>query len=309
MENVGLLLDEEEDLIAKGTSDYFEKGFEEIPLCDTLIPDKGIYLGLDISSESTGICYIEDGVRTTANITLEKELCKGCHEEVLKRRLLKKYLGELIGGKEIDLIVIEDVFVGDNPKTARLLYALNTAIDEMILDGVCSCKEFARVSNKVWKSWLMSVDKNGISKGLKDKEKIRVCMDILGIREEGEGFQDRLDASGMVYGYFLKGKDGYSTKKKVSEFDIEVRFEPDTGYLFYDVDEELPDENKEFIHIRSLSKKFIIEKLTENPDKIFISENLVVPGNVGLHFGLGICEDGGYLAFWVKRKKLRKYMS
>lgn len=282
----------------------------EAPTLWNIVPKEGLFLGLDISKTSTGITYIENGERIVGNITLEE--IEGVHKEVLLRRALKRDLEELVKGKEFDLIIIEDAFVGENPDTVRLLFALNTAIDEMILDGICSCKKFVRVNNQQWKSWLYMLDSDGISKGLNDKEKIRICLDLIGVTEEGEGYQDRLDSTGLIVGYFLKGKNtrvvgGLSKVKKVRFSDIEASYDVDTGYLFYGRD-DINTENIEFLDYRKINKSRVIELLTDNPSKVFVTSNMVLLGNLGIDLGLDMIEGGGYFAFWINPSKLKKYV-
>lgn len=276
----------------------------------SIVPREGLYLGLDISKNSTGITYVENGERIVGNITLEEQ--KGVHREVLLRRALKRDLLELVEGKDFDLIIIEDAFVGENPDTVRLLFALNTAIDELILDGLCSCKNFIRVNNKQWKSWLYSLDKNNISKGLNDKEKIRICLEMIGVVEEGENYQDRLDSSGLLVGYFLKGesldnKNKLGRKRKIRFSDIEASYDIDSGYLFFGRD-DLDREKIVFLDYKRIGKSRVMELLSENPDAIFVTENMVKLGNLGVDLGLDILEDGGYFAFWINPKKKRKYL-
>lgn len=282
----------------------------EVPHINNIIPSKGLFLGLDISKNSSGITYIEDGNRITGNARLDD--ITGVHKEVLLRRALKEDLRQLVEGKEFDLIVIEDAFVGENAETVRLLFALNTAIDEMILDGICSTKEFIRVPNQMWKSWLCrTIDTQGVTKGLNDKEKIRICLEMIGVVEEGEGYQDRLDSTGLLVSYFLKGKEEVQKgkldkKRKVRLSDIDVSYDIDSSYLFYGRD-EVDRDNIVFLDYRKISKSRVIELLTDNPKSVFVTSEPVLLGNLGIDLGLDIIEGGGYFAFWVKPSKLKKY--
>ena len=61
----------------------------------------------------------ENGNKIVGNIVLDE--VKGVHKEVLLRRELKKDLLELVEGKEFDLILIEDAFVGENADTGCYL--------------------------------------------------------------------------------------------------------------------------------------------------------------------------------------------
>lgn len=282
----------------------------EIPTIDNIIPSKGLFLGLDVSKNSTGITLVENGERVTGNIRLENP--EGVHKEVLLRRALKRDLRELVEGKEFDLIIIEDAFVGENAETVRLLFALNTAIDEMILDGICSVKEFLRVPNQTWKSWLYTLDTEGVTIGFNDKEKIRICLEMIGVVEEGSGYQDRLDSTGLLVSYFLRGRSlsekGRLVKKpKVRLSDIDVSYDVDSSYLLYGRDEVNRDKIV-FLDYKKIGKSRVIELLTDRPDGVFVTSDPVLIGNLGIDFNLGIIDGGGYFAFWIKPNRLKKYL-
>ena len=318
MDSVGLELD---DGIMIDTGDNGVEGVnpkgivgedgKEVLTYDTIVPKEGLFLGLDISKTSSGVTYIENGEKTVGNITLEDP--KGVHKEVLLRRELKRDLTELVEGKDFDLIVIEDAFIGENADTVRKLYALNTAIYELILDGVCSCKKFVRVNNQQWKSWLYSVDTYGISRGLNDKEKIRICLELIGVTDDmSDGYQDRLDSTGLVVSYFLKGKDlvrgdGLIRKRKVRLSDVEASYEIDTSFLFYGRD-DIDRDKIEFLDYRKIGKTRVLELLTENPDAVYVTSEKILLGNLGVDLGLDILEDGGYFAFWINPKRKKRYL-
>lgn len=300
---VGLEVDDLDIVENEGTS-------LEVLNIDNIIPKKGLFLGLDISKDSSGITYVENGERITGNIVLEDT--KGVHKEVLLRRALKEDLRELVKGKDFDVIIIEDAFVGENAETVRMLFALNTAIDEMLLDGECSTKVFVRVPNKLWKSWLCkSIDTKGVTTGLNDKEKIRICLGMIGVVEEGKGYQDRLDSTGLLVSYFLKGneevKEGKLEKKrKVRLCDIDASYDVDSSYLFYGRD-DVDTDKIVFLDYKKIGKARVIELLTESPDSVFVSSEPILLGNLGIELGLDILDGGGYFAFWVKPNKLKKY--
>lgn len=281
----------------------------ENPTENNLIPRVGLYLGLDISETSTGVCLYENGEKVSANIYLETPADID-FREVRLRRELKKDLSELIVGKSFNLIIIEDAFQGVNPSTTRLLYALNTAIDELILDGVCKCEKFLRVSNKTWKSWLFTIDSEGIFKGLKDKIKIEKCLELLGVHDSGEGYQDRLDSCGMLLGYFLckdKIKEK-SNKKRVAFEDIDFDYQEDIDLAVMNIKAEVGGISIGFVDEPSWSKKKMVDYLTENPSKVLVTKDLVRLGFFADKLGLPYFEDGAYFAFWVKPKKLKKYV-
>ena len=273
---------------------------------DNIVPKTGLFLGLDISKSSTGVCIIENGEKKTFNISLNKyaeSIKNEVHIEVLLRRRLKDELKLEIEGKDFDVVIIEDAFVGENPKDARLLFALNTAIDELLLEKVCSCKTFLRVENGKWKSWLWkNIDSGNEFKGLNDKIRIQECLYKIGVVETGEGLQDRLDATGMLVGYFLQNKLGKSTegKKSINWGQIGYSYVLEEEFLFED--EWLMSLPVVKYANERVTKKYIKEKLESNPLCLFISQNPVKLGFLGEKLGVDYIEEGGYFAFWLKKK-------
>lgn len=297
-----LSLDDYSDSISDENNDKsIEKDFIE----------DGVYLGLDISELSTGVCLYKNGSKSTYNFTSGTS-SKEQHYEVLLRRELKKNLRSLIFGLHFDVIIIEDVFQGVNPSTTRVLHALNTAIDEMILDGEVSCEKFLRVSNKRWKSWLFTVDKAGVTKGYNDKLRIETCLSMIGVSESGVGYQDRLDATGMILGYLMckeeaDKKELQRTMKRVVIDDINVCYDFERSDVFTKMYNDGVEEY-ENVNIKNVSKTKILDLLTENPEKGFISSDYVLLGRVADEFNLPVISEGGILGFWIKRKKLSKYV-
>ena len=301
-----------EEQSEEGTEDYYKcSSFDKLTE-ESIIPKTGYFLGLDISQNSSGICLYANGVRNTYNSKVDYDK-NDVFAEARMRKQLKQDLLEVINGNELELIVIEDVFEGANAEVVRKLYALNTAIDDLILDGLVVCKDFVRVQNGVWKSWLSVVDSNKDLKGFNDKEKIQGYLKILGIEESGDGFQDRLDATGMVLGYFLNKANGGTVvvekKKRVNFKDVSVVYEEDIDLVImgmaYGNEENV---NVGYFEGKKISKKLMTDYLTENPDMLFISKDKVNIGLLAEELGLPIYENGGYVGFWVDGNKKKKYL-
>jgi hypothetical protein len=310
---------EEEDSIGN-----VEKQPEE-PLYTTLsenniVPREGAFLGLDISKESTGVCLYVNGEKTTANISINQYTRSDPFAEAKARISLQNDLMELfkVCGDvySFDLIVIEDVFEGVNPATTRLLYALNTAIDELVLWGKVKCKDFQRVSNQSWKSWLCSTDTSGVLKGLNDKLKVQTALCSLGISESGTGFQDRLDATGMLIGYFVNkslnaGKEKKSKPKlNISFSDVLYAYEEDPELIKLQYMGDKDCSITVFISDVKLSKKKMLEYLACNLEAVFITDSPILLGSLAADLGLHIMPGtGGYFGFWLKPRAVTKYLS
>lgn len=309
----GVFLDFDiEEQSEEGTEDYYKcSSFDKLTE-ESIIPKTGYFLGLDISQNSSGICLYANGVRNTYNSKVDYDK-NDVFAEARMRKQLKQDLLEVINGNELELIVIEDVFEGANAEVVRKLYALNTAIDDLILDGLVVCKDFVRIQNGVWKSWLSVVDSNKDLKGFNDKEKIQGYLKILGIEEYGDGFQDRLDATGMVVGYFLNKANGGTVtvekKKRVNFKDVSVVYEEDIDLVIMDMaygNEE--NVNVSYFEGKKISKKLMTDYLTEKPDMLFISKDKVSIGLLAEELGLPIYENGGYVGFWIDGNKKKKYL-
>lgn len=167
-----------------------------------ILPKIGTHLGLDISKSSTGVTIVRDGIIDSFNLSL-KGTPDEMFSEILLRREFKELLSQQLEGTHFNTILIEDAYEGVNPSTTRLLYSLNTVIDELILDDDIKCNTFIRVNNKSWKSWLWSIEPQ-IGKGLDEKTRIEEVLKYLGVSDSGSGYQDRLDSLGMLVGYFFK---------------------------------------------------------------------------------------------------------
>lgn len=280
---------------------------------DTVIPKEGNFLGLDISQNSSGICVYRNGVKEVYNSCVSYDK-RNPHAESLMRKQLKEDLLEVIGDTILDLVVIEDVFEGSNAEVVRKLYALNTAIDDLIIEGKVQCKEFVRISNGTWKSWLSTVDSEGIYKGYTDKEKIQGYLSMLGVVDEGEGFQDRLDATGMILGYFLKGrnhKESSIVKRRlnISINDVLVDFEPDIDLITSNASYESDETNVTLISDTRLTKNKILEYLSSDLSAIYITSEPIRLGLLAKTFNLSFLEDDGkgYFGFWLSDKAKKKY--
>lgn len=278
----------------------------------SIIPPLGVFLGLDISECSSGVCLYENGKKFLWNIFLVST--EGDYYEVRLRRELKDCLREVVEGKEFDIIVIEDAFQGVNPMVTRKLYAINTAIDELVLDGICKCKYFLRVNNQVWKSWLFKLDEEGIYKGLDDKKRIQKCLEMVGIYEDdSDGYQDRLDATGLLVSFFLNEGRAKRYKlvkgtRKVSFSDVDFSYEEAEELCLFAAGYGQREIKSLIIDDKTVNKKMIVEYLSMDPDIVFITSRKLSLGIFGDTLGLQAIRGGGHFAFWVKPKRLKKYL-
>lgn len=279
----------------------------------SFVPKRGYILGLDISKSSTGWCLVANGKKTTGNITLTGYLARKNpqYKELMYRIELKEKLAELFKGMTFDHIMIEDVFQGANAKTVRLLYDINTAIDELIYEKVVKCKNFHRISNQKWKGWLYNIDTYETTKGLLDKPRIQACLKMLGIEETGEGFQDRLDSTGLIAGYFINEATAYKKEKKQANFslsDVGLRYRADKedAIAIRNNVVKISDGPIE-VYDKNITRTMFEKYLRRNPDAVYITKDKVSLGFLGYNKKIKAIDGGGYLAFWIKPQNRSKY--
>ena len=111
-------------------------------------------LALDISMNSTGVFCFHENTAHSYNLSPLEYDKDSPHSEVLLRRSFLPALLPTLPTTVFEFIALEDSFSGRNQKTARNLYALNTAVDEGILDGALHTSHFCRVNNASWKRTL-----------------------------------------------------------------------------------------------------------------------------------------------------------
>lgn len=273
---------------------------------DMIIPKTGRYLSLDVSKTSTGFTIVEDHKMAWANINLKTSM-EAVHGEALLRREFRHELKRYIGGMSFDAIIVEDVFSGSQVQGVRSLYALNTVIDDMILDGDISCPDdgFVRVQNGMWKKWLRTLDPEGNIRSHNDKQQIAKLLEIVGIVADGKGHQDRLDSMGMLAGYFLvkRGFAGTGASNEVKKTsDIKIR---DVHAEYVANKSELEAILKmltgpvEKFHGK-LSQKSVLQALHDRPKHAYYTPNLVSLGVLAKTLDVTAYPFGGYLVFYLK---------
>lgn len=217
---------QDSETLVEGTPPSIHRPLEPVaPLFDDIT-----ILSLDISLNSTGYFFCS-----------EDSLISGClpplpvdknspHSEVLLRRsLIPTLLSTLpeLNGFQLDHLAWEDSFVGRSAKVARQLYALNTAPDEALLDGVLLATHPHRINNVTWKSILISYASAQSLNKFTHKKKVQdvlreipwdssqSCYDFLASFDApSSGFQDRLDAFGIALAVLLQPYVDHKKKSK-----------------------------------------------------------------------------------------------
>lgn len=198
-------------------------------------------VGFDVSKNHTGVVIWDNATQTLKEYGFALHDYNindnNSHAEIEMRTEFKQKLAAIVNGKSFDFGVIEDVYGGKNYDTVRKLLALNTVIDELIQEGVCSIKDFHRVKEPTWRSGLRIVYTPSMT-GMKAKMEVQealyhldypfMCIhkdDSPKIKKE-IFFEDICDACGMLTGivaktYIAKESDN---KQKIKPSKLKIKY-------------------------------------------------------------------------------------
>lgn len=238
-------------------------------------------LSLDISQTSTGV-FISGPKSYSYNLPPLGN-SDSPYSETLMRREFKSVLLDSLPVRDFDLVAVEDVFVGHSAKVARSLYAINTGVDELILDNQITAKSFERVNNVSWKSaWSKWVGQGNVS-SLKDKERVRAilslapydfsqtCLQYLdSLNSNSAGYQDRLDAFAIGVSCLLPHLN-HTHKVRWSEVCVEFATNPSDLYI-------PPGTLRPYLG--ALTRKVICSTLEKSHSSVFITPQPVHLGTL-----------------------------
>ena len=151
-------------------------------------------IALDIAPQHTGIVELRNGIYTEYHFKLD-DPDKSDFMWLEKLRLsFKALLREIVRDKEFDYLIVEDTYGGENYNTVAQLVTLNTVIDELILENLCTVKTFYR-----WKptTWLSYAKRLSILNSLECGYYLEHKDDTDAVKQL-ECFEDICDAYGMV---------------------------------------------------------------------------------------------------------------
>ena len=221
-----VVVPEEECVVIDPHSEVAVPEPADLPSVEDILGSYDSILSLDLSKDSTGVFIWKDGEVISDNLSALDDFRSHPHEEAVARRQLKNKILNFATpyGTHYNVIIVEDAFVGRSHTVARMLYSLNSSIDELILDGDLTCDRFIRSNNKTWKSRLSAIVGKELVQKVPDKIKVQACMGYLGIHDTSTGFQDRLDAFGMALGeiHHLEHGDPESRKITWSKVSVDV---------------------------------------------------------------------------------------
>ena len=155
---------------------------------DKVISKVDSFISLDISVNSTGWVR-KRGDKVEWGIY---HLAKGTD---LSRRIeFENFLEGLMGDYQYDRVFVEDVIMGCNFETTRILILLNIAVDDLMRYKRVKQAPITRINNTVWKKHLKLLAKHDV-KGQDDKLMIRETLNGIGFTAD---IQDMYDAMGIA---------------------------------------------------------------------------------------------------------------
>ena len=275
---------------------------------DEIVSKCSSMLSLDLSVHQTGVFAIDSGRHVSDSLPPIPIDNKNPHHEAQLRRDMSQAILDFINSNNLthsfEYVAVEDAFVGRSNKVSRTLYAINSSIDELILDNKISCEHFHRVNNVSWKAvWSQWVGRSLVTH-LPAKERVQAflsyspyndeqsCLDyIRSLNSETKDLQDRYDAFSVGVSILLP----HETKNSLPRWsEVHIVTSLDMNSLM----DKLPDGYGTVSYEKSsLSKNTIRTSLSEVPGNVFISSQPRVIGS--LLPDLADPLTPRYFAFWV----------
>lgn len=272
-------------------------------------------IGLDIAKNHSGIVIWDGSNISTYGFSIDEYDKSDYFAEYRMRRSFKSKLAEIVRDKHFEHAVIEGVYGGKNFDTVRKLLALNTVIDELIFDGVCSVGNFVRWEEAKWLSLFRTV--------YKQKGRLNAKIETQNILEFLEWdfylenkdksnsekceifFEDICDACGMLLGVVqqlnMDVNSAKATSLRISDIKMYYISTPEESYSIRD--KKIREEGFIGVDISSRNiEKEILLQASLHPDDVMCA--FLPPSKLGV-FGMKhkfTFFDGeeGYLVFYKK---------
>lgn len=272
-------------------------------------------IGLDIAKNHTGV-VIWNGTDIEEYGFKLMEYDRGDYfAECKMRRDFKSKLTEIINGRSFEHCIVEDVYGGDNFDTVRKLLALNTVIDDLILDGVCHVDNFYRWSESQWLSCARTLYKQ--TGKLRSKVEIQGILEYLGYdflarnQDLSEAdkkaifYEDKCDACGMLLGVVASKLNNIEKKAKPKSVPMS-----DIKMLWLEGDElyntgDAKIDSSTWIDIQfnytDIEAGIKAEVALHPHDVMCVEIPTSKLGRFGMKYGLEYYEGKGYLLFYNKK--------
>lgn len=257
-------------------------------------------LGLDLSQHSTGY-YLHTPQGASSGCLPPVPKFPEVHREVMARRWLADQIEALQPGP-LDFLVVEDVFKGRSHTVARFLHALNTAPDELVLDGRLQVESFLRVNNQSWKALLSQ--QTGVAMSHMDaKSQVISSLSVLPWDEGlscldwvvslGMGkLDDRLDAFSLALYPFLQPPE---VSRRLVWSGVKVVHATDVDNL-----RNVTPPGQWVPLTGRVSKESVRTRLKRNPRSILVTPRPVPVGLLDVGVKGSSRLDEVFLAFWRK---------
>lgn len=154
----------------------------------------GSFVAFDISVQSTGyVLKKKDGTYVYGTYKIKAT------EDVERRKEFADFLVDLLQNVDYDYIVIEDVIMGNNFVTTKILMQLNVIVEDLMVYARIKHAPVYRQNNKHWKTVLEQLAGYSTNiKGLTDKERICASLELLNFKPPVGTPQDVYDAMGIA---------------------------------------------------------------------------------------------------------------
>lgn len=274
-------------------------------------------VGLDIAKNHTGVCIWDGSSIEVCGFSLPEYDSTDQMAEAKMRRHLRDKLTDCLGSRFFEYLVVEDVYGGENFDTVRKLIALNTVIDDLILDGVVRVNNFYRNAESVWMKGLRLLYKAGNK--LSPKYEVQEVLGYLGFdfylrnkdltptELKGIFFEDICDATGMLLGLVA---DKFVKRDEVERSSLKRVTLSGIKLMYFETDDEVYNlprlSNCDFIHANlnfSSIERSVVSLVNQYPNSVVIcplpSSKL---GVFGIKNGFKFFEgNSGVLAFYNKK--------
>ena len=272
-------------------------------------------IGLDIAKNHTGVFVWYGGKIEEHGFALPEYDKSDPHAECRMRRALRHYLEPIVKGRHFEHCIVEDVYGGDNFDTTRKLLALNTVIDDLIFDGVCTVDNFYRWKESQWLSnfrlfyrqkgrWKSKIETQNILEYLEYQFYLD-HKDDTNAEKKRIFFEDICDACGQllsVVGYlYLRDKTEHKVTVKMS--DVKLCYIEDMDDFDVAKDKRVREDDCLVLDYSGRDvEKFILNMVGVYPNDLLCIELPVSKlGAFGLKYKLPFYESGmGYLYFYKR---------
>ena len=290
----------------------------ERPTVESLLKTlNGNALALDIAKNHTGICMWYNNILYTLGFDLPDYDILDIHAEFNMRLNFKQKLITILNNRSFDYIIVEDVYGGQNFDTTRKLLALQTVIDELLYEGVVTCKNFYRWIQPQWaKRARLILHQKG---KLTSKFETQGLLEFLNFdfylqnKDKSEAdkrkifFEDICDACGMLMAVVAEVNFNNTQEIKIKQSDIVVKYiqsEENIKSLKDKVIKEAFASNavKKVEIDKKRIEKDIYNKMVADTDAVMMAEMPSTHlGNYGLKKKFTFFPKGGLLIFYYRK--------